>query len=179
MCIRDRSDPEYAKLSATIQEWAENGTPDEKRCLEYFFEKALREKFINSFETSNTTTDLKPFEPDLTIEKAIKDKLTYSSFEELKETTNSFFDRLFGLVDSAMSKAFEEAEQKGMQLLEKKIAELEEHGIDDMIEAKLATKEPEYEKLVRESFGVENNPEMHLSDLNAYMNRLKKKRQVI
>ena len=170
-----QSDPEYAKLSATIQEWAENGTPDEKKCLKYFFEKALRARFIGSFEESNIHTDLEPFEPNLTVEKALKDKLIYSRFEELEETTNTFFDRLFGLVDSSMNKAFAEAEQKGMQLLENKIAELEATGIDEMIEKKLAGKEVETERVLRKTIGIDN--EVHQSDLNRELEKLKKKRE--
>ena len=162
-----QNDPEYAKLSATIQEWADNGTHEEKLALETFFEYAARKAFGLSHDNGNIET----------VDKAVRDTLSYSRLEEIRLTAINFVDRLCSIVNSTMDKAFAEAEQQGMQRLEDKLQELEEYGIDDLIEAKLAAKEPEYEKLVRESFGVENNSEMHLSDLNAYMNRLKKKRE--
>ena len=160
-----QNDAEYAKLSATVQEWSENGTKEEQEALSYYFEKALRKHEGLSFE-SNTV-----------LEKAIQDSLTYSKHEEIKETATMFVNTLFCLVEKAAHDAFIEASEKGMKRLNAKIAELEATGIDAMLDKKLAAKEPEYEKLLRETFAEGSNPEMHVSDLNRYMETLKKKRE--
>ena len=162
-----QADPEYRELSKAVQQFAETGTQPEQDALAYYFEKALRQHEGLSFESN------------MVLEKGLQDNLTYSRFEEIKQTATDFVNRLFEIVDAAINRTFAAAEIEALRKFEDKLKELEAHGFDDMIEDKLASKEPDYEKLVRESFGVENNPEMHLSDLNAYMNRLKKKRQVI
>ena len=159
-----QNDPKYAQLSATVQKWAETGTKKEQEALAFYFEKAMR---------------LRLNLPHDTIEKGVTDlnNISVARYEEIKETAADFVNTLFNIVDTTINRAFEKAEQEGMQKLETKLQELEEHGLDDKIEAKLADKEPEYEKALRETFGVENNPVMHVSDLNEYMDKLKKKRE--
>ena len=157
-------DPEYRELSKTVQEWALNGTQEEQECLALYFEKAMRIKLGL------------PCDPDSIIEKGVLDlsKISVSRYEEIKATAEQFVTRLFTIVNTTIDKTFEKAEAEAMQKLEIKITELE-HDIDDKIEAKLAAKEPEYEKAIREGLGI--NPEMHVSDLNRYIDQLKKKRE--
>ena len=156
-----QSDPEYRELSKAVQQFAETGTQEEQDALAYYFEKALRKHEGLHFE-SNTV-----------LEKGLQENLTYSRYEEIKETVTNFVNRLFEIVDTTINTTFAKAEAEAMQKLEDKIQELEEHGIDNLIDSKLAAKEPECEKILREGLGV--NPEMHVSDLNRYMEQLKKR----
>ena len=146
-----QADPKYRELSKAVQTWATEGTPEEQKSLAYYFEYALREKL-----------DLE-LAPDTTIEKGIQDTLTYSRLEEIRLTAINFVDRLFGIVNSTIDKTFAKAEAEAMKRLEDKLQELEEHGLDDMIEKKLAKKPIETEQAILKSFGYD--PEVHLSEL--------------
>ena len=157
-----QADPEYRELSKAVQQWTESGTQEEQDALAYYFEKALRKHEGLSFE------------PNMVLEKALQDNLTYSKHEEIKQTATDFVNRLFEIVDATINRTFAAAEIEAKRRLEDRLKELE-HGFDNKIEAKLSAKEPEYEKALRETFGLENNPVMHVSDLNKYMDQLKKR----
>ena len=156
-----QADLEYRELSKAVQEWASNGTQEEQEALSYFFEKALRQHEGLSYE------------PNTVIEKGLQDTITYSRFEEIKQTTTDFVERLFEIVNGAINRTFAAAEVKYMQELEDRLKELEEHGLDDMIEQKLAGKEVETERVLRKTIGIDN--EVHLSNLNRELEKLKKR----
>ena len=157
-----QADPEYRELSKAVQQFAETGTTEEQEALSYFFEKALRQHEGLSFE------------PDMVLEKGLQDSLTYSKHEEIKATATDFVNRLFEIVDATINRTFAAAEIEALRKFEDKLKELEEHGIDDMIDKQLTAKAPDVEKAFRETFAEGTNPEVHLSDLNNY---LKKKRE--
>jgi len=153
-----QADPEYAKLSATIQEWSINGTQQEQEALAFYFEKAMRHKLGLS---------------DNMIEKGVTDlnKISVARFEEIKQTAADFVERLFSIVDTTINTNFEKAEAECMQKLEDKIKALEDHGYDDMINAKLADKPEATRKAIWKEIG---DPEIRRSDLDRL---LKKKRE--
>ena len=152
-----QADPEYRELSKAVQQWAESGTQQEQDTLAYYFEKALRKHEGLSFEAN------------MVLEKGLQDNLTYSRFEEIKQTATDFVNRLFEIVDATINRTFAAAEIEALQKFEDKLKELEEHGLDDMIEKKLAKKPIETEQAILKSFGYD--PEVHLSELENYLKK--------
>ena len=120
-----QADPEYRELSKAVQQWTESGTQEEQDALAYYFEKALRKHEGLSFE------------PNMVLEKALQDNLTYSKHEKIKETATNFVNRLFGIVNATIDRAFAGAEENALQKFNERMEELETKGIDEMIEAKL------------------------------------------
>ncbi len=156
-----QENPEYRELSKAVQDFATNGTPDEKLALECYFEGAINRRLLDGKWALN---------PE--IEKQIQNNLSYARHEEIKETANKWVTSLFNIIETKLDTEFKKAETKYMQQLNEKLEAFEATGIDEMIDRKLESKEPEVEKLLLSSFP--GDPVIHYSDLTKALDSQKK-----